>query len=615
MNVSYAVQDLESLFVQVVVKYPSVYSTKAPGIENWEKHVVNLRNYRASGNAARDTTLVFSVEPSDGDGRIEGPLEKLTLADIFEVLGNTQGRFDGVKFVNVHGRWDHRLNTLLNFLLFRTKELHLFDLRTEDHIPALHSLSFDERCRIEKLLIYENKGTTKEKTAMLFHAIAQMVELRFLQIDGKYPMEFSNQMCAELALRLRLLRKLEQFNIINRAFDTLGNDSFFSELLFIVATEARVRTVVAMSERNTNESIHHHPDVECRYLNFSSLSDMTRHKHANRLRALHFRHVRICPNLREDTKQAKHIDFLDLQHAFHLNQAGSHNARGDQSLIEFTQAQVLRLFPNLRVLRLNYCRVQTVHHLTWYLEKDGSRLEELLLEHNQIGRGQFLDLMKALPRNKTLRLLSLLDNPFEHNLTAEDLSVYHLSLLQSSLFNFPLKGGKDHDEWKGIYRRLTPCLCFNQINWILDQVRSPLDKQVPTNLWAHLLHRITKMGTFTQTPGVNWPCDVPYESSRRYFNSMAFFASSKPSIHIDSINVVFYLLRNELGLMQALGGLPEVVQQDAPLTPNRNRHGPFDDVMRDIDEHNARQLEEIGQGNQLEEAIHIEDFKERLLEN
>ena len=79
MNASYAVQDLDRLFVQVVVKNPSAYSILAAGIDNWEKHIVELRNYRASGNTAPDTTLVFSISPNDSDGKIKGPLEKVTL--------------------------------------------------------------------------------------------------------------------------------------------------------------------------------------------------------------------------------------------------------------------------------------------------------------------------------------------------------------------------------------------------------------------------------------------------------------------------------------------------------------------------------------------------------
>ena len=611
MNASYAVQDLDRLFVQVVVQNPSAYSIAVGGIDNCKKHIVELRNYRACGNTASETTLVFSISPNDGDGKIVGPLEKVSLGEIFQVLGNTVGRYEAVKFVNVHGKWDHRLNTLLYFLLFRTRELHLFDFRTQDHIPALHGLSFDPRCAIEKLLIYENDVVTKEKSTMLFHAIGQMQQLRFLQIDGKFPAEFKNQLCSDLTSRLRNMRNLEQFNLVNTAFDTLGNDCFFSELLFVVATMAQVRTIVAMSDQNTNKSSHT-AHVVRRYLNFSSLLEMCCNPNAKSLRSLHFRYVHLTPNHREDPKQANQVKLLDLQHAFHMNQAGDHNTRGDQSLLDFTQAQVLRLFPNLCILRLNHCRVQTTDHLSWYLEKPDSQLVELLLEHNQIGRDEFLKFTEVFPGNKTLRVLSLHGNPFEHNLTLDDKAKYHSSLLSSSLINFPFKGGIDREKWLGAYKRLTPYLCLNQVGIILDTVRIPTTKQVPATLWSHLLKRIDSMGTFATEPSISWPTDIPYESSQQYFKSMAFFASSEKSVHTDCFNAIFSLLTKEMSLLQAIGTAISATEPALAPPAMQRRTNPLDGVLEVVDLHTASKSEDSKEQILLDDVINDEIFQEEI---
>ena len=63
-------------------------------------------------------------------------------------------------------------------------------------------------------------------------------------------MEFGNQLCYDLAERIRNLSDLETFILEHTAFDTLGNDASFSDLLCVAAKQAKVSTIVAMSSRD-----------------------------------------------------------------------------------------------------------------------------------------------------------------------------------------------------------------------------------------------------------------------------------------------------------------------------------------------------------------------------
>ena len=211
-----------------------------------------------------------------------------------------------------------------------------------------------------------------------------------------------------------------------------------------------------MSERNAEEVPNRtRATVFRRWMSFSTIADICCHKDSKNLCSLHLRYVHITPNNREDQRKSRQVELLDLQHAFHINQASHHNTRGDQTYVDLTQIQLLQLFPNLRILRLNYCKIQNTSHLSWYLERKDCKLVELLLEKNQIGLEQFLGLTKTLPKNKTLRFLTLRGNPFEHNLRHADRMVYHSRLADSRLLIFPFDKGKQLEEWEGNYRQLT----------------------------------------------------------------------------------------------------------------------------------------------------------------
>ena len=593
--------------MQIVVEKPSVYTVDMPGTENWHRHIVPLRYYRHCGNASSNTSLIFSIRPRDGYCELHGQIEEVTLAEIFSVLGNTSGRFARVQFVNLNGEWDHRLNSLFNFLVLRTKELHFCDCRTQDYLLPLHASSFDDRCCIETIRIYENEDVTREKSRILFHALAQMQQLRYLQVDGKFPAEYSNQLCVDLMERLRHLRGLEELHIINTAFDTLGNDAYFSDLLFVAATQAQVSKIVAMSERNADERGRER--IHRRYLNFSSLADICCHEDSKQLRSIHLRYVHISPNNRCETRKARNVEMLDFQHAFHVNQAGNHNTIGDQGLLDATREELLRFFPNLRILRLNFCRVQNTGSLVWYLGQKEHQLTELLLEYNQIGRGDFLFLIEGLPYNKTLRYLSVRGNPCEHNLNTDDKRVYFSRLFNSSLVNFPIDGGKDQQEWIGNYRKLTPHLCFNQISHLLDSLKNTKDGTVPVppGLWPHLLRRFSVMGVFTILPGVDWASQVPYESVQTYFKSLAFFASNKKSMRVDMLNAVYTLLTKNMNLMHAMGNAGQQLHEPTQVVPASS----LDDVMAVIDLHQATKTEETLEQCQLDLAIAMKEHEEQ----
>ena len=102
--------------MQLIVKRPSVYD-QDEGNEYFGLHIVPLSKFRLSGNLASDTIIVISVEPVDGNAKVSGYRDYVTISEIFAVLGNVCGCYESVRFINIHGRWDYKLNDLLSFLL------------------------------------------------------------------------------------------------------------------------------------------------------------------------------------------------------------------------------------------------------------------------------------------------------------------------------------------------------------------------------------------------------------------------------------------------------------------------------------------------------------------